>query len=179
MILCEVPLNTMITLFSENIAEEYIYGFPIAQDEDRIVIACVDDYGEEDGFLILPLEGIYRLDSESACEKWMERTFCLKKQRHQKLLLTKNTLMEDLLQWTYKNKKVITVGFDNGDYNVSGYLENLEEYKIRRIDIYECKPEQGTERIDPQKASYIRVDSRRARDAAKVYQYKGKLDIVR
>lgn len=173
MILNEVPLNTMVTIFTESIEDEFIYGFLIAQDEERIILACVDHYGEEDGFILLPQEGIYRADFDSNYEKRVESLYHLKEQQHKEISLADDTLMEDLLQWAYKNKKVITIGYHDGDWEVSGYLDNLEEYKIRQIDLYECKAEQGTAWVDPQKASYIRVDSKRARDAVKIYQHRG------
>ena len=64
------------------------------------------------------------------------------------------------------------MGFFDDSLEVSGYLENPDTYKITRIDQYECKTGQGSTYVEPKKASYIRIDSRRSRDAEMVYKRK-------
>lgn len=177
MIFGEIPVDTVICLYSEDIEDEYIYGFPIIYDEEELVLACIDCYGENDGYLLLHNEGIYRVDFQSACEKKIEQLYRLKKQNHKEITFSKDEIsfMEDLLAWAFREKKIVTIGFADDDYEVSGYIENLAEYRIAKIDISECRSEQGITCIDPRMASYIRIDSRRARDAARVYEYEEEL----
>lgn len=160
----------------EDIEDEFIYGFPIIYDEEELVLACIDYHGENDGYLLLHKEGIYRIDFESAFEKRIEQLYRFKKQDHKEITFLKDevSFIEDLLEWAFREKKIVTIGFDDG-YEVSGYIENLEEYRIAQIDIAECRSGQGITCVDPRRASYIRVDSRRARDAVIVYGYKEEL----
>lgn len=170
----EIPLNTLVTLCSEDIEEEFIYGFPIIYDDEELVLACVDIHGENDGYLWIRQDSVYRVDYGSAYEKRIECLYHLKQQSHEKIVFSKDktSFAEDLLRWAFKKGKVVMMGFFNDSCEVSGYLKNPEDYIIEEIDIYECKPEQGMVQVDPYRANYIRIDSRRARDAEMVYRFK-------
>lgn len=171
----EIPSNAVVTLYSEDIKEEFVHGFLIIYDEEELVLACVDHYGENDGYMLLKRKGVYRIDFGSSYEKRIECLYYLKKQKHETIMFCKKdfSLIDDLLYWAFIEKKTVTMGFFDDSCEVNGYLEDLTHYKISIIDPYECKSEQGSTYVVPQKANYIRIDSRRTRDAEMVYQYKG------
>lgn len=170
----EMLKNTVVTLYSEDIEEEFVCGFIVVYDENELVLACIDYYGENDGYLLLRREGVYRIDFESAYEKRIEQLYYLKEQKHEAVKFCEEdvSFMDDLFYWAFTNKKVVTMGFFDDSLEVSGYLENPDTYKITRIDQYECKTGQGSTYVEPKKASYIRIDSRRSRDAEMVYKRK-------
>ena len=66
MIFQEVPLNVVLTIYSEDIDEDYIYGKIVMRNEEEVIIAQINDKGESDGYLYLQWEGIYRIDYESS-----------------------------------------------------------------------------------------------------------------
>ena len=69
MIFQEVPLNVVLTIYSEDIDEDYIYGKIVMRNEEEVIIAQINDKGESDGYLYLQWEGIYRIDYESSYEQ--------------------------------------------------------------------------------------------------------------
>lgn len=170
----EILKNTVVTLYSEDIEEEFVCGFIVVYNENELVLACIDYYGENDGYFLLRREGVYRIDFESAYEKRIEQLYYLKGQKHEAVKFCEEdvSFMDDLFYWAFTNKKVVTMGFFDDRLEVSGYLENPDTYKITRIDQYECKTGQGSTYVEPKKASYIRIDSRRSRDAEVVYKHK-------
>ena len=55
MIFQEVPLNVVLTIYSEDIDEDYIYGKIVMCNEEEVIIAQINDKGESDGYLYLQL----------------------------------------------------------------------------------------------------------------------------
>ena len=92
----EMLKNTVVTLYSEDIEEEFVCGF--------IVV-----YGENDGYLLLRREGVYRIDFESAYEKRIEQLYYLKEQKHEAVKFCEEdvSFMDDLFYWAFTNKKVL------------------------------------------------------------------------
>ena len=173
-----ISKDTIVTLYSEDVDNEfdefydYVNGFIIACNNEKLVLACIDRYGENNGFLLLRLESIYRIDYGSFYEKKLESLYRLKKERHPSIDFYKenSTFTQQILLWAYEMKKIILVKFPYSSSEICGYIEDLKTYKINIIDKYECKPEQGDSYIDPEKADYIWVDGRRLKDADIVYK---------
>lgn len=169
----EISKNEIVTIYSDDI-EEFVQGFVYQINEVDLVLACVDSHGENTGFLLLEFNGIYRVDFGSVYEKKIQCLYEQKKQTHDAVNFSEedSSLREQLLRWAYRNDKTVTIGFEDCDYEVCGYLQGEKDYKIKMIDKYECRPGQGTSCVVPEKAKYIWVDERRARDAGMVYKWK-------
>ena len=163
MIFQEVPLNVVLTIYSEDIDEDYIYGKIVMRNEEEVIIAQINDKGESDGYLYLQWEGIYRIDYESSYEEKIERLMFPKKE---------DTLLKNLLNWAFCEKKIVSIYFADSDMEVEGYLKNAQGSQIAQVDVYEAVFEAGNSFVDVTKAQYIHVDSKRARDAEIVLRYK-------
>lgn len=172
MFIKNIPLNNIITLYSDDLDEDFLRGYIVDYNEDEIIIACVDKYGISDGFLWLKTNHIYRIDYGSMYENKIEQLYYLKKQTHEKIDLDNKNYIDSILEWTYKNKKIVTFKFENDDFEVMGYIKGLKPFNIEMLDQYECKENQGCSNIDPGCARYIRVDDMSARDIELVYNYK-------
>ena len=174
----EIPKNKVVTLYSEDIHNdfdefnEFVSGFIVAYNNEKIVLACLDHYGENNGFLLLKSKSIYRIDYGSYYEKKLKSLYDLKKEKHESINFYKknSSFIQQILLWAYQMKKIILVKFPDSETELCGYFEDLETNKIKVIDQYECKPEQGNSYINPEKADYIWVDGRRLRDADLVYK---------
>ena len=53
MFIKNIPLNNIITLYSDDLDEDFLRGYIVDYNEDEIIIAWVDKYGISDGFLWL------------------------------------------------------------------------------------------------------------------------------
>jgi len=174
MIFQEVPLNVVLTIYSEDIDEDYIYGKIVMRNEEEVIIAQINDKGESDGYLYLQWEGIYRIDYESSYEEKIERLYQAKNQYHEELMFPKkeDTLLKNLLNWAFCEKKIVSIYFADSDMELEGYLKNAQGSQIAQVDVYEAVFEAGNSFVDVTKAQYIHVDSKRARDAEIVLRYK-------
>ena len=120
MIFQEVPLNVVLTIYSEDIDEDYIYGKIVMRNEEEVIIAQINDKGESDGYLYLQWEGIYRIDYESSYEEKIERLYQAKNQYHEELMFPKkeDTLLKNLLNWAFCEKKIVSIYFADSDMEV-------------------------------------------------------------
>lgn len=168
----KIPKNQIVTLYSEDIDEEFVNGFIVAWDEEEFIMACLDIYGEYNGFLLLRAYGIYRVDYDSEYENKITQLYQIKKQSYPIInnMDTSESLMDSLLAWAMYNGKVIKLKFDSKE--ICGFLCNMDQWRIRVIDQYECKPDQGYALVDPVSADAIWVDEKRIRDAGMVYEYR-------
>lgn len=167
--LSEISANRLVTVYSEDLDEKAVYGFIVVYDDSEMILACVDVYGENDGFLLLRRDGIYRIDYGSSYEKKLEVLLSAKHVSHETIPVQNKdcALIDVLLSWAYKNKKTVTLKYGD-DLKLCGYIEDLEKCRIRRIDQYFCDAGQGYSYVEPEKADYIQADERRSRDAEKV-----------
>lgn len=169
----EIIKNEMVTVHSEDLNGTDVQGMIIASNETAVVLACVDAHGENNGFLWLRWEGIYRVDYGSDEEKKTDYLYHLKKQSHALIDFgNQNNLMSTLLAWAYDNHKVVTLYFDGDEEETWGYLETVKPYRMELIDRYECSDGMGKALVNPEKSDYIRIDEKRSRDAELVYAYK-------
>ena len=83
-----------------------------------------------------------------------------------------DTLLKNLLNWAFCEKKIVSIYFADSDMEVEGYLKNAQGSQIAQVDVYEAVFEAGNSFVDVTKAQYIHVDSKRARDAEIVLRYK-------
>ena len=173
MIVNAIPKNTVLTIWSEDTEEEY-KGILLAANKEEVVIANIDDRGENDGFLYLKQEGIYRIDYGTVYEKRIERLYQAKQQAHEDVRLSEadGTLLEQLLEWAYRNRKIVTVYYEDDIHEFSGYLQDPEGSRMKQVDIYDCDYEEGYSDIDISKAIAFCVDSSRAQDAEIVFRIK-------
>ena len=172
----QISREEIITLFYEYMDEEFVTGFIHSVSETELVLACVDRFGENNGFLLLEMEGISRIDFGSKYEQKVKILYNRKNQQHSLVNFREDgkSLKNSMLQWARKNDKTVEIGFENWNSEVCGYIEDENLHKIEMIDKYECWPNQGSSCFSVKKAKYIWVDERRARDAGMVYRWRAK-----
>lgn len=109
-------------------------------------------------------------DSECNTETYGTYNNQAKQQVHENVRLseTDGTLLKQLLEWAYGNRKIVTVYYDDDTHELSGYLENPKGSRMKQVDIYDCDCEEGYSDIDISKAIAFCVDSSRAQDAGGV-----------
>ena len=128
----ELETSKIYTIYAEDIEyenEDFIIGFIAAIDGSDIVIACVDKEGENNGFLLLDIGDIYRVDFDSSYEKKIETLYHDKKQYHEKFGFStgEDPLREYFIEWAYDNNKTVTVSFFETDSSVCGSIEKTDQ----------------------------------------------------
>lgn len=168
-----VPKDRVIVLYSDDIEEEFISGYIVACSGEDFILACIDGYGEYNGFLWLRTDRVYRVDYDSEYEKKIGLLYRLKKQKHPVIdnISASESLMDTLLSWAYRSVKAVKFKYDVKD--VCGFLCDPVDCRVAVIDQYECKPDQGYAVVDPACADVIWADEKRIRDAGLIYAYRG------
>ena len=101
----------MVTLYSMDLSDEYITGFILKCNEEELVFANVDSHGNNDGFVWLSMNGIYRIDYDSNYEKKLLHLYELNNQAHEKIECESNnmSLLESLLLWSKEHDKMVVI----------------------------------------------------------------------
>ena len=68
-----IPQNRIITVYAEEELE--FQGYLLSWDAGHTLLACVDRYGENDGFLLLHTDSLYRVDYNSLYEQKLETLY--------------------------------------------------------------------------------------------------------
>lgn len=166
-------LGKMVTLYSTDLSDEYISGFILECNEEELIFESVDFHGENDGFVWLKMDGVYRIDYESKYEKKLLHLYELNSQKHKNIGFESNSisLLESLLKWAKKHEKMVSIEFGESDTILCGYVQDVKKQIIRIVDRSECDLQQGYAWVDFQKILCVRVDEIRSRDAELVFSY--------
>lgn len=168
----KIPKDCAVSILSKDLEYE-VQGYIVACSETELILACINKYGENNGFVSLKTEGVYRVDYNPATPKRCELLSHIKNQVHETIPFPneQDALRLDLLHWAYQWGKIVTFCF-SGDYDLFGYIEDIDGCRIRIIDQCDCEPEaaEGYACIDPEKATAVWVDEKRARDSELVYR---------
>lgn len=162
----------MVTLYSMDLSDEYITGFILKCNEEELVFANVDSHGNNDGFVWLSMNGIYRIDYDSNYEKKLLHLYELNNQTHEKIECESNnmSLLESLLLWSKEHDKMVSIDFGDDCSNFCGYVYDFENQIINIVDRSECDSQQGYAWFDLQKILCLRIDEIRSRDAEIVFR---------
>ena len=165
-------IGKMVTLYSTDLSDEYISGFILEYNEEELMFASVDFHGNNDGFVWLRVDGVYRIDYDSKYEKKLLYLYELNNQKHKSIEFESNTfsLLESLLIWAKKHKKMVSIDFGESDVVLCGYVQNVKKQIIKIVDRGECDLQQGYAWFDFQKTLSVRVDEIRSRDAELVFR---------
>ena len=167
------PHDRVVTIYSEDL-EAPVHGYLLAGNQAEWILACINQYGEADGFGLLHAASVFRVDYDSSLEQKLHQLYRLKHQHHPTLELPadSSSLRQALLQWAYHTQKIVTIAFPDAHYDLFGWLTSLEPYQLKVIDQCDCEPDapQGYAMVDPSMADVIWVDEIRARDAVLVLE---------
>lgn len=165
-------IGKMVTLYSTDLPDEYISGFILECNEEELIFESVDLHGNNDGFVWLRMDGVYRIDFDSNYEKNLLHLYELNSQKHKNIGFESTiiSLLESLLIWAKKHEKMVSIDFEESDFILCGYVQDMEKQIIRLVDRSKCDLQQGYAWVDFQKILCLRVDEIRSRDAELVFR---------
>lgn len=171
-----IPQNRIITVYAEEEIE--FQGYLLSWDAGHTLLACVDRYGENDGFLLLHTDSLYRIDYDSLYEQKLETLYTEKKQSHDAPPLPgKNeTLLQSVLSWVQWTHKLARFAFSDQE-DLCGYIETIDPLQIRQMDLFTCQPGHSSACVIPENVDFIWIDNRQARDAELIFQARGETDV--
>lgn len=137
--------------------EQHLTGYVSALNEEEIVIAHISPNGFYDGFILLHLEDLFRVDIQGQYENRIARLYALRKQHHPELKPDRHSLYFSLLNYARLNGLLISA--ETEDNAVSGFLRDFDWERIRLEVIDENGRPDGETVIRTETVCLICVDT--------------------
>ena len=102
-------------------------GFVAAVDDEYLILFHITEDGEYDGYVLKRMANIFRIDADCEYERRCQRLYGLKKQHHDSLLQSSDSLIIDFFDWANQSGFVVGVGIrDTGSISVRGLVETID-----------------------------------------------------
>jgi hypothetical protein len=136
--------DKIITVYSDiDDYTNYECGFFYLKSENEFVLKSVTETGLYDGYLVIELDDVYRVDYDGQYERKLEKLYNLNRSRHSKRvkenIFSEQNLFIDVMEMAESNNLYISLIFDNDEEEiVSGIVEEFtDEYvKLKVINEY-------------------------------------------
>ena len=79
-----IPKNQIISIYTSiplGAFYDFLAGFPVAFDDNYLILNCIDVYGEDNGFIMLSMSDIIRIDLDSEYEHKLIRLYQQKQKK--------------------------------------------------------------------------------------------------
>ena len=114
-------------------------GYILAYSEDEIIVAHIDVFGNNDGFLGKKIYNITKLEYKSKYSTKIYKLNEIRKNSSDSISLHNEFLFLDLMLYAYKFKKIVSIElFNSGIDDAVGYIVSIEgnSAKIKIVDRY-------------------------------------------
>jgi len=122
-----ISKGTFLSLYDNTMVNNsfHVCRFLCADDKFAIFQA-ISTRGYDDGFYLIPLDYIYRIDVNDDYTKRIEKLFILhEQQQHEEFILSNEFIMYQLLSYAKENK-LVTSFFMDDDNSITGLITNID-----------------------------------------------------
>ncbi len=150
----------------------------LSEDDTFVLFQAISTRGYNDGFYLIPIDNIYRIDLDDEYTKRMEKLFKLQNQQVlEGLSVTKNSLLIELLCHANQNKLVCSV-FLEDEESVTGWISEIDQKKnyLNIEQLAENGTKNGTVFINIDTIEKLICDSGTERCIEMLYQSKNKME---
>ena len=120
-------LNTVGSFYCNQAeAGKHLTGYIAAYCEDEMIIKHISPDGYYDGFILLHISDLIRIDMLGQYEQKVSALYVLRKQHHPFLDCSNNSYFPTLMDFASENGLVVTVELDNSV--ISGFVEHYNEH---------------------------------------------------
>lgn len=123
-------LNYIASFFCDSSSPNlHLTGYVDRYNEDEIVIKHISPDGYYDGFILVHMSDIIRVDILGQYEKRIATLFSIKKQTHPNINYLNGSLYPSLMNFAYANNLIISLELDNT--TISGFVLKFNEHNIQ------------------------------------------------
>lgn len=134
----------------------HLTGFVQHYNDSELLLSHITPYGEYDGYVLLRIGDIFRVDSGGDYEKKIKALYHIKKQSHRDICFSSEEILFTLLDFAAENDLAVTLNFENT--SVSGFVGSSgEKAEINVVDEYGRN--QGISVVDVNEVVYFSVDT--------------------
>lgn len=114
--------------------ERFSVGYILELCEKYCIIALISPSGLYDGYRVIDINEIYKIEYGGDYEKKLKKLYDIKKQSHKDIKLLENNLIISMLKFAKENEFIITIELlESGLNDVQGYVKNFTRWKINDL----------------------------------------------
>lgn len=106
----------------------HLTGYIDKYNEDKIIIKHISPDGYYDGFILVHISDIIRVDILGQYEKRIATLFSMRKQTHPSINYLNDSLHLSLMNFAYANNLIVSLELENT--MISGFVLNFDEHNI-------------------------------------------------
>ena len=149
--------NDIITIYSKFLNES-ITGYVIGIGNKNIFIAGLNEYGKTERYILLRIKDIFRIESGTRYESYIQRIVEQKSAKKVVDLLFTNFNKKTIIQWIKEHNIIVTLYFSE-KYKESGYIDDIDKTSMRLIDTCEKMNIEGECIFDLKKIKIIEINT--------------------
>lgn len=129
--------------------ERFSVGYILELCEKYCIIALISPSGLYDGYRVIDINEIYKIEYGGDYEKKLKKLYDIKKQSHKDIKLLENNLIISMLKFAKENEFIITIELlESGLNDVQGYVKNFTDEKLMILKINDLGQKDGLSEID-------------------------------
>lgn len=109
--------------------DTHLTGYIEAYNERELLIKHISKSGFYDGFILVQMSNLIRVDILGRYEKRIAALYAIRKQSHPRLNHLSDTLYDSMLDYARVNNLIISVELENT--LISGFVLDFDEQKLR------------------------------------------------
>lgn len=104
---------------------KHLTGYVAAYNEDELFIKHVSPDGYYDGFILIHISDLIRVDVAGQYEKKISTLYTLRNQKHPYVNFVSNGFFASLMEFAHNNRLVVSIELD--DSILSGFIQFFDE----------------------------------------------------
>lgn len=159
---CCEKQELIVIKYDVNDEDSYLHGYIKQYNDNEIAVKCINERGQYDGYALLPISGIWRLNYGG---KKIERICSLyerKKEADRDMTFKGPGLLCDMLEHAKANKIVVTLF--TIDTEIEGYVNEYDDKTVHIEKIDEFGSQEGFCVTGMDKILYLFADTREGRN---------------
>lgn len=120
-------------------------GYIVEFTDEHFLVAAISPYGKYDGFVLLEVGGILRINTDSLYEEKIEKLTKHYNTVHECISIDEGSLVSGLIQYACAQNYIVSLELLNsGVYDVQGYVKDVTDEGCIIKQITEYGEEDGT-----------------------------------
>lgn len=152
----------VIVKYDENDEDLFLCGYIKQYNEEEVIMKCVNERGQYDGYAMLMSSRIWRMNYKSKKIERIRSLFERQKYTGKDMEYKESRLIYNILEFAETEKLIVTVF--TTETEIEGYIKNYDDKTIHIKKIDEFGLEQGCSVTNINKILYLFADTREGRN---------------
>lgn len=161
--------NAVISIYNDSDdTTKHFTGYINSYNDCEILVSHITPRGEYDGYILLHIDDIFRIEANGKYEEKIEKLYSLKKQKHEKFTFDNDGIAYQLLDFASENNLIVR--FEFHDDIRCGFIDKYDQSICTINPVNDFGKSDGTATIDINKAEIISVDTDFEQDLKLIFE---------